>query len=159
MALRVLLADPDPTLLASYQTRLSQDGFEVSTATNGVDCLEGLHTFRPDVIVLEPEMPWGGRVLSVMHEVFDLPPVPVFIITSQESALRLNLRQFPLVTHVQAKPVRADELVRMIRHIADEPRPRQEDIQKATTRAGKRNTPFRTRNGQTSLLNSTQLSE
>jgi DNA-binding NtrC family response regulator len=119
MAIRVLIADPDPDLLTSYRTRLSQDGFEVSR----FDCLEGLHTFEPNVMVLEPEMPWGGGVLAVMHHMFERPLVPVFVITSRQTATRLNLRQFPLVTHVQTKPVRADELVRLIRHIADEPRP------------------------------------
>lgn len=147
MSIRVLIADPDRDLLASYATRLSQEGFEVRTATNGLDCLDALHTFEPDVLVLEPEMPWGGGdgVLDVMHEVFELPLVPVFIITSHESFARLSaphfVRQFPLVTHMQTKPVGPDEFVRLIRHITNEPRPHEEDVRKPSPRAGKPSRP------------------
>ena len=139
MAIRVLIADPDPTLLASYEARLSQEGLEVRTVRNGLDCLDALHTFEPDVLVLEPEMPWGGGegVLDVMHDVYELPLVPVFVITSHETFARLNLRQFPLVTHMQTKPVGPDELVRLIRHIANEPQPRVEDLRKSTASPAK----------------------
>lgn len=144
MSIRVLIADPDRTLLASYQARLSQEGFEVRTVTNGLDCLDALHAFEPDVLVLEPEMPWGGGdgVLDVMHDVFELPLVPVFIITSHENFARLDakqlVRQFPLVTHIQTKPIGPDELVRLVRHIANEPRPREEDLRKPTPHPDKR---------------------
>jgi DNA-binding NtrC family response regulator len=161
MAIRVLIADPDRTLLAAYQARLSQEGFEVRTATNGVDCLDALNGFEPDVLVLEPEMPWGGGegVLDVMHEVFELPLVPVFVITSRENFGRLDakqfVRQFPLVTHMQTKPVGPDELVRLVRHIANEPRPREEDLRKPTPRPGKKSRLVGVKDGRATYLGAT----
>lgn len=136
MTIRVLIAEPDWALLATYQARLVREGIYVATARNGLDCLAELHRFEPDVLVLEPEMPSDGGegVLEVMHDVYELPLVPVFIITSRENLARLDAKkfmsEFPLVTHIQAKPVGPDELVRLIRHIADEPRPREDDIRK-----------------------------
>lgn len=140
MAIRVLIADPDRTLLAAYQARLSQEGFEVRTVTNGLDCLDALYRSKPDLLVLEPEMPWGGGegVLDVMHDVYELLLVPVFIITSPENLASMDVKRFPLVSHTQTKPVGPDELVRLIRHIADEPRPREEDLRKPTPRPGKK---------------------
>jgi DNA-binding NtrC family response regulator len=140
MSIRVLIADPDATLLEDYQAQLTQAGFDVATVQNGLDCLDMLRKFSPDVLVLEPEMPWGGGdgVLAVMHDVFELPLVPVFIITSAQNFAGLDVKSFPLVTHMQTKPVGADELVRLVRHIANEPRPSEDDVQRTTRRAGKK---------------------
>jgi DNA-binding NtrC family response regulator len=121
MAIRVLVADPDEALLATYQTRLVRDGFVVATARSGLECVETMREFRPQLLILEPAMPWGGGdgVLDVMHDVWEIPSVPVFVITSHETLARIDFRQFPLVTHLQTKPVAPDVLVKLERHIAD----------------------------------------
>jgi two-component system OmpR family response regulator len=139
MPIRVLIADPDESLLAAYEAQLSHAGFDVATVKDGLDCLDMLRKFTPDVLVLEPEMPWGGGdgVLAIMHDVFELPLVPVFIITSSQSSACLDMKKFPLVSHMQTKPVGPDELVRLVRHIANEPRPSEEDLQLLTRRARK----------------------
>src|SRR5262245_4844484 len=139
MGIRVLIAEPDPALLTSYDSRLSQDGFEVSTATNGLDCLDRLYSFKPRVLVLEPEMPGGDGVLSAMHDNSEQPLIPVFVITFHRAFARLDLSQFPLVTHMQTKPVSPDQLIRLLRHIADEPRPIQQDMQLRSIRRGSSN--------------------
>jgi DNA-binding response OmpR family regulator len=76
--IRVLLADPDESLLAAYRGYLSQDGFEVALATNGLDCLAELRRFQPDVLVMEPALPWGwgDGVLARMRERDDVPWFP-----------------------------------------------------------------------------------
>jgi DNA-binding NtrC family response regulator len=136
MADRILIADSDTALSALYGEKLSREGLVVCTATNGLECLQALRTFRPTLLVLEPDIPWGGGVgvLTVMHDRFDLPLVPVFVITSPENFASLDeshfARKFPLVTHMQTKPVQPDELVRLIRHISNEPRLRREDLRK-----------------------------
>ena len=57
---RVLIADPDKLLLAAYSQHLTQRGASVSTARTGLECLEKLMQSVPDVLVLEPELLWGG---------------------------------------------------------------------------------------------------
>ena len=42
MCIRVLIADPDEYLLDSYRQYLAQHGFDVVTATTGLDCVERL---------------------------------------------------------------------------------------------------------------------
>jgi len=70
--------------LTSYQAFLSRDGFQVATATNGLDCVAKLRSFVPDLLVLDPELPWGqgDGVLAVMHEDADVPVVPVMVLSS-----------------------------------------------------------------------------
>ena len=70
MKMRVLIADSDPALLASYRDFLVRQGFEVALARDGLDCLAQLRSTFPDVLVLEPELPWGqgDGVLALMEE-------------------------------------------------------------------------------------------
>jgi DNA-binding response OmpR family regulator len=79
----VLVADPDESLLEGYRRHLPED-FELATATNGMECLASLRERTPDVLVLEPQLLWGGGdgVLAVMHQVFRLACVPVMILTA-----------------------------------------------------------------------------
>jgi DNA-binding response OmpR family regulator len=80
---RVLIADPDESLLAAYREVLRGD-FDVITAPDGVECMARLRDCLPDVLVLEPQLPRGGGdgVLAMMHESPDLAIVPVMILTS-----------------------------------------------------------------------------
>jgi DNA-binding response OmpR family regulator len=79
MADKVLIADPDVTLLASYRAYLSRHGFQVATARDGLECVARLRAFRPDIVVLSPHLLWGAGegVLAMMYEERDVPLVPV----------------------------------------------------------------------------------
>ena len=54
------MADPDPSLPAVYREPLLREGCELRTAVNGLDCVAQLRECVPDVLVLEPQLPWGG---------------------------------------------------------------------------------------------------
>jgi DNA-binding response OmpR family regulator len=79
MADKVLIADPDVALLASYRSYLSRHGFQVATAKDGLECVARLRAFRPDIVVLSPHLLWGAGegVLAMMYEEADVPLVPV----------------------------------------------------------------------------------
>ncbi len=79
---RVLLADTDKALLASYRDCLSRNGFLVATATSGLECVAQLRKFAPELVVLNPDIPWGSGdgVLACMHEDADVPLVPVVVL-------------------------------------------------------------------------------
>jgi DNA-binding response OmpR family regulator len=80
--IRVLIADPDTDLLAAYCEAFSES-LELTTAVSGVDCFARLREQTPDVVVLEPDLPWGGGdgVLAVMHDDDALAAIPVMILT------------------------------------------------------------------------------
>lgn len=54
---RVLIADDDPFLLKIYSTRLTQDGHEVMTASDGQTALEMAISEKPDLLVLDIMLP------------------------------------------------------------------------------------------------------
>jgi DNA-binding response OmpR family regulator len=80
MTIRVLLVEPDALLLEIYAHCLTRKGFEVAR-TDGHDGIAQLHSWQPDVVVLEPEMPnsLGERFLAEVLQEFG--HVPVIILT------------------------------------------------------------------------------
>ena len=68
------MADPDESLQPVYREPLGQEGFDVVVARTGLECVARLRERVPDVLVLEPQLPWGGGegVLAIMGEVPEL---------------------------------------------------------------------------------------
>jgi carbon storage regulator CsrA len=124
MAVRVLLADPDEFLAASYAECLRQRGATVTTAGTGLECLERLHDFSPDVLVLEPELLWGGGdgVLAVVHEQPELRPAFVVLVSyARDRSLLHRVSRFK-VDDYQVKPVSAARLAnRLSRLLGSQP--------------------------------------
>jgi CheY-like chemotaxis protein len=81
---RVLIADRDEQIRDIYAKGLINYGYEVRTVENGLDCLAALRDFAPNVLVLDPDLPWGGGagVLARMHEESALPYVPVILLAA-----------------------------------------------------------------------------
>jgi carbon storage regulator CsrA len=120
MSICVLIADTDEYLLGTYREHLAQHGFDVITATGGVECVAKLRECVPDVLVLEPSIPWGGGdgVLAMMYEEPDVPLVPVIVLTyGRDRSALYRLAPFP-VDDYQVKPLGAKGLAERIRAVA-----------------------------------------
>ena len=112
MAVRVLLADPDEFSATTYADCLRQRGAIVTTASTGLECLERLQDFVPDVLVLEPELLWGGGdgVLAVIHEQPELRPAFVVLVSyARDRSLLHRVSRFK-VDDYQVKPLSAARL-------------------------------------------------
>ncbi len=57
MGFRVLAVDDEPDVLGLVETKLQKAGFEVTTATNGLEAVERAVTEKPDVIIMDVMMP------------------------------------------------------------------------------------------------------
>ncbi len=124
--IRVLMADPDESLPLAYREPLSRNGFELVTAVNGLECVARLRQRVPDVLVLEPHMPWGGGegVLAMMGEVPHLATVPVMILTSCCDPDVLNrVARFP-ISEYHLKPITPDRLAGRLRTLLTRSRQR-----------------------------------
>jgi two-component system response regulator MprA len=66
----LLIADSDAELRGVYQRFITSRGYEVETASDGVDCLAKLRQATPAVVVLDLGLPWGGGdgVLAWLRE-------------------------------------------------------------------------------------------
>lgn len=54
---RILAVEDHDLLLSAIRDILEVEGYEVRTATDGVDALDKLQTFRPDLIIADISMP------------------------------------------------------------------------------------------------------
>lgn len=119
MTIRILIADPDRFLLGEYRSHLSQLGYDVITAATGLECVAQLRESRPDVLVLEPLLPWGGGagVLALMHEDPAITLVPVLLVTgATDGRVLYNLAPFP-IDDFQRKPLSAKQLADRLRRL------------------------------------------
>ncbi|MBI3464206.1 MAG: response regulator [Planctomycetes bacterium] len=120
---RVLIADSDLLLLHRYREALWRHGFEVATATDAVECVRQLKSWRPDVLVLDPTLPMGGGigVLACMHEEEDVPVVPVILLTSglksySEDMVMVLVLTFPIADH-HVKSAKPELLVEWVEEV------------------------------------------
>jgi DNA-binding response OmpR family regulator len=118
------MADPDESLQPAYREPLAEEGVEMVAAFSGLECVARLRERVPDVLVLEPQLPWGGGdgVLAIMGEVPQLATVPVMVLTScRDPRLLEAVARFP-VTDYQLKPLAPDRLAGRLRTILAHPR-------------------------------------
>lgn len=122
--IRVLMADPDESLQLVYRGPLLHEGFELATAVSGLECVARMRERTPDLLVLEPQLPWGGGegVLATIGEVSKLANVPVMILTScRDSRLLEAVSRFP-ISDYQIKPLAPDRLAERLRTILAHPK-------------------------------------
>ena len=117
------MADPDESLPSVYQEPLAHEGFEVITASSGLECVARLREQVPDLLVLEPQLPWGGGdgVLAMMGEAPELASVPVIVLTSCHDPDVLNrVWRFP-ISGYHLKPLTPDRLAKQLRALLNQP--------------------------------------
>ena len=81
---RILIVDDDDTTVLVFQMHLSKAGYTVETAVDGADALEKVPAFRPDLILLDINMPKmsGFEVAKRLKENPETSRIPIFIMTS-----------------------------------------------------------------------------
>ncbi len=60
MSTRVLIVDDDPTIRRAISTVLARDGFDVATAADAIPALDHAASSRPDIVVVDFNMPTCG---------------------------------------------------------------------------------------------------
>lgn len=86
---RILIVDDEPSVRYSFKKLLKEDHYDVLEAANGVDALRVLAKDRPDLVVMDIEMP-GISGLEAIRRIKELTPqVPVIIMTAYGSTDRV----------------------------------------------------------------------
>lgn len=112
----VMIVDDSVTVRKVTSRLLERNGYEIVTAKDGVDAIEKLETIRPDVMLLDIEMPRmdGFEVANQVrhHEIHH--HLPIIMITSRtgekhrERALSLGVNDY------MGKPFQEDTLLEQI---------------------------------------------
>ncbi len=110
----VLVADDDPSILNILKLGLHVKGYEVITASDGKSALQGLEQNRPDLVVLDIEMPHmtGIEVLRRLRK--DWPALPVVIMTAHGTISLAVEAMKEGATEFITKPFEMDQLLLVI---------------------------------------------
>jgi DNA-binding response OmpR family regulator len=83
---RILVVDDDDDIRVLVRTLLERTGATVHDAANGREGLREFHSWRPDLVVLDVNMPeldgWG-----VLERIRDMSDVPVIMLTARSDEL------------------------------------------------------------------------
>lgn len=103
MATQILIADDDPTirLLLRRLFEKQADWQVCGEASNGVEAIEGVKRFKPDVVVMDLAMPvmnglQAGPEIAKVH-----PRLPMLLISIQEVSKLLPIFSLPKSKQVQ----------------------------------------------------------
>lgn len=118
---RVLIAEPNAALLTEYGKSLQQEGYVVATATTALECLARLRDFLPDVLVLEPRLPWGWGegVLAILSEESDIPRVKVIVVSAGPHEGLAQAGEYPISVQLR-KPLPPQSLAQEIRQVLED---------------------------------------
>jgi CheY-like chemotaxis protein len=116
----ILVVDDDVDTRAALRFGLEDEGYAVESAGDGLSALQKVRGTRPDLVILDLNMPrMGGEdFLYAWRTGVETPGVPVIVITATSQALR------PEDLGVEAflpKPFDVDELLRRIRDLLATP--------------------------------------
>ncbi|MBI2346534.1 MAG: response regulator [Deltaproteobacteria bacterium] len=113
----ILIADDDHDLVRTLTDRLIYEGFDTLAAHEGVRVVEQAHRARPDLIILDLQMPagTGQTVLERLQARPDTAKIPVIVLTGVGGPeLEGEIRARGAREYLQ-KPYEPEDLLRKIR--------------------------------------------
>ena len=126
----VLIADDDPTILRSLTARCRQLGLRVDTATDGFETLLRVAKERPDLLILDLNLPdvTGFSLCERLAADLNLPPLPVIILTAQSDRAAIKRCEDLGTFYVHKGPHAWEEIefriARIFQHAIHRDRPR-----------------------------------
>lgn len=86
--MKILVADDSPVIRTAVSVILNEAGFEVVTAEDGIDTIQKFYAERPDLLVLDIQMPkmTGYMAARLLKEDWSVAHVPILILTAHDSA-------------------------------------------------------------------------
>ena len=112
----VMVVDDSITMRRVASKLLERHNYEVVTAKDGVDALAQLQELRPDVMLLDIEMPRmdGFELATHMQNEENFSKIPIIMITSRTGEKHRDRAIEIGVTNYMGKPYQEDELIENI---------------------------------------------
>jgi two-component system OmpR family response regulator len=126
----ILVVEDDPSVRGLLQTLLAAEGYDVSTASDGLAGLVKASNRRPALMLLDVMMPdlGGIRVLEELRSDPEMADVPVIVVTGKLEAVPALARELG-EDSVFAKPFGVAELLARVAEVTGGPVPQDADTQ------------------------------
>jgi len=121
----VLVIDDQPFFVTMQQNLLKQQGYRVLAATNGTDGLARAKQFKPDLILLDVEMPGldGFAMCEKLKQDEELRQIPVIFLTATQD-IKLNEKAFKVGAEATVmKSISGERLINVVRLALDKGKP------------------------------------
>ena len=86
MSVKILAVDDEDDVRRLIQIKLKKEGFEVLTATNGLEGLEKARDEHPDVVLLDVMMPKMDGYTAAAKIKAEVSPAPIIIMLTARGA-------------------------------------------------------------------------
>ena len=123
MAPKILVVDDEPDVLLIVKTGMQAEGYDVVTASNGLDALAMVKEEKPDVVILDVMMPLmdGFEVLAKLKEDDATAAVPVIMLTGLSERSKIQKALISGIHFYVVKPFEFEELIQKVRTVLNAP--------------------------------------
>jgi twitching motility two-component system response regulator PilG len=113
---KVLVVEDSSTIRKVISITLSQKGYEVSEAGDGLEALSRLNELKPDLILLDIILPKmdGYQILSIIKENPEFKNIPVIMLTSKDGIINKVKGKVAGSSAYLTKPFDPNQLVETI---------------------------------------------
>ncbi len=111
---KILVVDDDKTITTLLEARLSDYGFQVMSAFDGIEAMEKYIHFEPDLIILDILMPRmdGYTFVLEFKKIANIKTTPIIILTSRENMQ--DIFEMEGINDYMVKPFKMEDLLRKI---------------------------------------------
>lgn len=122
MSERVLLVEDNDAALAQFRDALSAQGYQVTTAVNGLDGFAKVQTQKFDLCIVDHLMPLmnGPQLLKNLHAMGERAPTAVIFLSTQELAIVEQLPEMCIADMVLSKPLSSDDLLNNVAELLEQ---------------------------------------
>lgn len=117
MGKHVLLIEDEPNIIEAITFILRQDGWKVSTHSDGARAVSAVETLLPDLVILDVMLPGrsGFEILQDLRAKNQTQSLPVLLLTAKGQAKDRQLAQSLGASHYMTKPFSNLEMLQVVR--------------------------------------------
>ncbi len=128
---KILLVDDEPDILETVQYALEREGYEVTTATTGIEALGAVRVSEPDLVLLDVMLPGenGYRVARMIRDDQEKGVYqrhfPIVLVTARDLSLDPDrekmFKEFSRADMMVYKPFDLDDLLGLVASLTSRP--------------------------------------
>ncbi len=123
---KILIVDDDADIVETMKVVLESKSYEVTSASNGKECLERLEEQKPDLIILDVMMTRKDEGFGVCRELKKSPrykDIPILMLTALKEKTGFDFEKeagnqdwLPVESFIH-KPIQPDQLVQRVEEL------------------------------------------